>query len=100
MSNEIKRLYRSRNDRMVAGVCGGLGEFLTIDPTLIRLIFVFGTVFVGTGLLVYFVMMLVVPEEPLVTISDAAPAATSKPKPAAKKPAAPKAPPAASADKE
>jgi Putative stress-responsive transcriptional regulator len=37
----MKRLYRSREDRMIAGICGGLGEILNFDPTVIRLIFVF-----------------------------------------------------------
>lgn len=62
---EVRRLYRSRKDRMVAGVAAGLGEFLGIDSTIMRLIFVFSLFLGGTGLFVYFVMMLVVPEEPL-----------------------------------
>lgn len=62
---EVRRLYRSRKDRMVAGVAAGLGEFLGIDSTIMRLIFVFSLFLGGTGLLVYFVMLLVVPEEPL-----------------------------------
>jgi phage shock protein C len=63
--SEYNRLYRSRDNRMIAGVAYGLGEFLGIDPTVIRLIFVFSIFLGGTGALVYFVMMLVVPEEPL-----------------------------------
>jgi phage shock protein C len=63
--SEYNRLYRSRDNRMIAGVAYGLGEFLGIDPTVIRLLFVFSVVFAGTGVLVYFVMMLVVPEEPI-----------------------------------
>jgi len=66
MSTKYKQLYRSRDDRMVAGICGGLGEYLNMDPTLVRLIFVFGTVITGSGLFwAYLVMMLIVPEEPL-----------------------------------
>ena len=66
MSSEYKRLYRSQDKRMIAGVCGGLGEFFKIDPTLIRLLFVFATLFYPpTGILVYLVLMLVVPEEPV-----------------------------------
>ncbi len=65
MNSEVKRLYRSRNERMIGGVCGGLGEFLNIDVTLVRLLFVFGAIFGGPGLLAYLVMLLVVPEEPL-----------------------------------
>jgi phage shock protein PspC (stress-responsive transcriptional regulator) len=64
MSAQYKQLFRSRNDRMLAGVCGGLGEYFDIDPTIIRLIFVFGAVVTGSGLFwAYLVMMLVVPEE-------------------------------------
>jgi phage shock protein C len=63
--SEYNRLYRSRDNRMIAGVAYGLGEFLGIDPTIIRLIFAFSILLGGTGALAYFVMMLVVPEEPL-----------------------------------
>lgn len=62
---EIRRLYRSRSNRMIAGVAGGLGEFLGLDPTIVRLLFVFSLFLSGVGLLVYVVMLLVVPEEPL-----------------------------------
>ena len=62
---ETKKLYRSRTDQMIAGVCGGLGEYLGIDPTLIRLAFVLLLLFgIGSGRLVYLVMMLLVPLEP------------------------------------
>jgi phage shock protein C len=74
MSNAPKILYRSRTNRMVAGICGGLGEFLGIDPTIVRLLFVFGVIFgYGFLLLVYFVMFIVVPEEPLAIMNSAAP---------------------------
>ena len=64
MSANYKQLYRSMDDRMISGVCGGLGEYLGIDPTIIRLLFVFGTVVTGSGLFwVYLIMMLIVPEE-------------------------------------
>ncbi len=64
MSTDYRRLYRSRDNRMIAGVAGGLGEFLNIDPTVIRLIFVFSLFLSGVGFLIYLVMLLVVPEEP------------------------------------
>jgi phage shock protein C len=61
---ETKKLYRSRTDQMIAGVCGGLGKYLGIDPTLIRLAFVLLLLFgIGSGLLVYLVMILLVPLE-------------------------------------
>ena len=62
---ETKKLYRSRTDRMMAGVCGGLGRYLGVDPTLIRLAFVLLLLFgIGSGLLVYLAMMLIMPLEP------------------------------------
>ncbi|MEJ2757827.1 MAG: PspC domain-containing protein, partial [Anaerolineales bacterium] len=65
MNVENRKLYRSRSDRMVAGVAGGLGEYLNIDPTIVRLLFVLFALAGGPGLLVYIIMLLVVPEEPL-----------------------------------
>ena len=66
MNTEVKHLYRSRTDRMVSGLSAGLGQYLGIDPTIIRLMFALGTVFLfPTPALIYFVMMLVVPEEPV-----------------------------------
>ena len=64
MSNgNTKRLYRSRDDRMIAGVCAGLAEYIDIDPTIIRLLFVLGLFAGGATFWAYIVMMLVVPEE-------------------------------------
>jgi phage shock protein C len=67
MSNQDKKLYRSRSDRMFGGVCGGLGEFFGIDPTLVRLFFVFASLlgWMGALFLIYLAMLIVVPEEPL-----------------------------------
>lgn len=64
MEKSMKRLYRSRSDRRIAGVCGGLAAYFNIDPTLIRLLFVLGLIFVGGTLLAYFILMIVIPEEP------------------------------------
>ena len=59
-----KRLYRSLDDRMIAGVCGGLGEYFNIDPTIIRLLMAFLTILGGgTGILVYFIAWIIIPEE-------------------------------------
>jgi len=60
-----KRLYRSRKERMVAGVCGGLAEYFDVDPTIIRLLAVLLALAGGPGLVVYIVMAIVVPEEPV-----------------------------------
>ena len=62
--NNMKRLYRSRDDRMIAGVCGGLANYFAIDPTIVRLLFVVGLFAVGGTFWVYLIMMLVIPEEP------------------------------------
>ncbi|MBZ0300933.1 MAG: PspC domain-containing protein [Anaerolineae bacterium] len=58
-----RKLYRSRHDRQIAGVCGGLAEYFNLDPTLIRLIFVLITFLGGPGLVLYIIMAIVVPEE-------------------------------------
>ncbi len=58
-----KKLYRSVNDRMVAGVCGGLGQYLGIDTTVVRLIFVLLALAGGPGILAYIVLWIVVPED-------------------------------------
>jgi phage shock protein C len=58
-----QRLYRSNNERMLLGVCGGLAERLDIDPTLVRLAFVL-LFFTGPGLLVYLIGALVIPRAP------------------------------------
>lgn len=65
MTENIPRLYRSRTDRMIGGVCGGLGKYLNMDPTLVRLLFVALALFGGPGLIAYIIMLLIVPEEPL-----------------------------------
>ena len=65
MSAETRKLYRSRGERMIAGVCGGLGEYFGIDPTLMRLLFVVATLFGGpAGPVAYLIFMVVVPNEP------------------------------------
>jgi len=62
--NNVKRLYRSRDDRMIAGVCAGLAEYVDIDPTIVRLLFVLGLFAGGATFWAYLVMMLVIPEKP------------------------------------
>ena len=62
-SGGTKRLYRIRDGRLVAGVCAGLAAYFGIDPTLVRLAFVFLTVFGGFGVLLYLGAWLVIPEE-------------------------------------
>lgn len=59
-----RRLYRSTQDRMFAGVCGGIAEYLDVDPTLVRLVFVALALMGGPGPIIYIVLMLIVPENP------------------------------------
>ena len=57
-----KKLYRSNTNKMICGVCGGVGEYFNIDPTIIRLLFVL----LGcttTGIIVYLVAAIIMPEE-------------------------------------
>jgi len=63
MSTEFKQLTRSITNRMIAGVCAGLGDYLNIDPTVVRLLFVLGFFLTGPGILVaYLIMAIIVPE--------------------------------------
>ena len=59
-----KQLYRSRTNRKIAGVCGGLGEYMNLDPTIIRVIWVLLILCAGTGLLAYLIAALIIPENP------------------------------------
>jgi len=61
-SKHPKRLYRSRKDKMIAGVCGGLAEYFGIDSTWMRLIFLVFLLLGGSAFLVYLVMWIVVPK--------------------------------------
>lgn len=59
---DYKKLYRSRIDRKICGVCGGIGEYFNIDPTLIRVGFIiFGLT--GAGVLAYIISAIIIPEE-------------------------------------
>jgi phage shock protein PspC (stress-responsive transcriptional regulator) len=64
MGNDMKKLVRSKTNRMVCGVCGGIGEYLNVDPTIVRLVWVVvSLVSCGTGLLAYLIAAIVVPED-------------------------------------
>lgn len=58
----IKKLYRSKSDQMIAGVCAGIAEYFKIDPIIVRIIFLLGLV-TGYGIIIYFVLWSIVPEE-------------------------------------
>ena len=63
MKKESKTLYRSKKDRILLGVCGGLAEYFDMDPTLVRVIFVLLSIFSGTGIIIYILLAIFVPEE-------------------------------------
>jgi phage shock protein C len=66
MNPGSRKLYRSRNNRLIFGVCAGLAEFFGIDPTIVRLVFAGGALLgFGSFILIYLVMFFVVPEEPV-----------------------------------
>ena len=61
---EPKRLYRSRENRVLCGVCGGIAEYFNVDPVLIRLgMVLFICASVGTGLLAYFIASVIMPDQ-------------------------------------
>ena len=62
--SEQKRLYRSRDDQMIAGVCAGLAEYLDVDPVLVRLAMVLFTLAGGSGVIIYLIAWIIMPERP------------------------------------
>ena len=61
---EARKLYRSERNRMICGVCGGIGEYVGIDPTLVRIIWVVLSIAGwGTGLVAYLIAAIIIPEE-------------------------------------
>lgn len=61
----MKRLYKSRKDKVISGICAGIGEYFGIDPVLIRVIAVLLFFFGGVGVIAYIVGMIIIPVEPL-----------------------------------
>lgn len=60
---EPKKLYKSSSNKMVSGVCGGIAEYINVDPTIIRLLWVVFSFMGGAGLLAYIVAAIVIPNE-------------------------------------
>lgn len=60
---ETKKLYKSRN-KMIAGVCAGIAEYFNVDPTIVRLAWVFLSFAGGSGLLAYIIAAIIMPEKP------------------------------------
>ena len=66
-----KKLYRSKSDRVLVGVCGGIAEYFNIDPTVVRVIWGVASIFAFAGVIAYIVCAFVIPEKPDNTIIDA-----------------------------
>ncbi|MBC8435000.1 PspC domain-containing protein [archaeon] len=61
MTKKIKKLYRSKTDKIIAGVCGGLGDYFEVDPVLIRLLWIFLIFGYGFGVFAYLVAWIIIP---------------------------------------
>lgn len=59
----IKRLYRSKTNRVIAGVCGGIGEYFNIDPTIVRLLWIMFVFLGGSGILAYIIAWIIIPDK-------------------------------------
>jgi phage shock protein C len=64
MPKKVKRLYRSGKDKIIAGVCGGIAEYLAVDPVLIRLLWIFFTLVGGAGIALYIIAWIIIPKNP------------------------------------
>ena len=60
-----RRLYKSEDNRVLCGVCGGVGEFFGIDPTIVRLIWAILVIFAGMGLWIYILAAIIMPRQPV-----------------------------------
>jgi len=58
---EPRKLFRSNSKKMIAGVCSGLAEYFNVDPNIIRVLFVFVSFFMGTSILLYFILWIIIP---------------------------------------
>jgi len=59
-----KRLYRSNKEKIISGVCGGIAEYLDADPTIVRLLWVLGSLFWGAGVIAYLIVWIIIPKNP------------------------------------
>ncbi|MBU5689682.1 MAG: PspC domain-containing protein [Candidatus Aenigmatarchaeota archaeon] len=63
MAKKIKRLYRSEKEKVLGGVCGGIGEYFNIDPVIVRLLWILFTLFLGAGVILYIIAWIIIPEK-------------------------------------
>lgn len=59
----VKRLYRSEKNKVIAGVCGGIAEYLNVDPVIVRLIWVVASLAWGAGIIAYLLAWLIIPKK-------------------------------------
>jgi phage shock protein C len=64
MAEDRKKLYRSRDERWIAGVCGGIGDYFDMDATVIRVLFVLASFILGGGLWIYLILWIIMPLNP------------------------------------
>lgn len=60
--NNAKKLYRSRTDRVIFGVCGGLGEYFEVDSLILRILFILLTFTGGSGIIIYLILAIIIPD--------------------------------------
>ena len=68
MPEKVKRLYKSRDNKILFGVCGGIGDYFGIDPIIVRLIWLMCFLCLGSGLLIYLIAALIIPKSPVIPI--------------------------------
>ena len=78
MADEVKKLYRSKDDRWLGGVCGGIARYFNVDSTIIRVLFILLALVIGGGILVYIILWIIIPEEPDDLAVESAPEAESE----------------------
>lgn len=61
---EQKKLYRSQRNKMLCGICGGLGDYFNLDPTIVRVLFILFGFCVGAGVLIYLLCAIIIPVNP------------------------------------
>ncbi|MFH0882095.1 MAG: PspC domain-containing protein [bacterium] len=65
-----KRIFRSRDNRVIAGICGGMGEYFNVDSVVLRIVWLLLVLGFGTGVLAYLICWIVIPTEPLVIVPE------------------------------
>ena len=62
-SSKPKQIYRSETNRVIGGVCGGIGEFFSVDPVIIRILFILFAIYAGSGVLLYIILWVIIPSK-------------------------------------